>query len=251
MRRAVCAAVVIGTASLAVSAAWSQTSVIQQSVTVGREASSVTVSGQTVTVDTPAKPGRVVGDGQPASETRSIDPVAAIDADGAFALTVKVGPTPGLTIETDENLLPIVKTDVSNGRLEIYTDRSYSAGGRIKITVTSPNIADISASGSNQINGEGLIGGPLSISLNGSNNAVLSGKISALTARMSGSNNLTAQELIADSANVAVSGSGAASVDARQRIVAEISGAGSIMVYGNPKARSTQVNGSGKISFVQ
>ena len=96
-----------------------------------------------------------------------------------------------------------------------------------------------------------MIGGLLSISLNGSNNAVLSGKISALTARMSGSNNLTAQQLTADSARVTVSGSGAASVDARQRIVAEISGAGSIAVYGNPQARSTQVNGSGKIAFVQ
>jgi hypothetical protein len=250
MRYTVCAAVVIGTASLAF-AAWSQTSVIRQSVTVNREASSVTVSGQTVTVNTSSSAGRVVGDGQPASETRSIGPVTAIAADGAFALTIKVGLTSGLTVETDKNLLSIVKTDVSNGRLDIYTDRSYSVDGRIKITVTSPDIADISASGSNQINGEGLIGGPLSLSLNGSNNAVLSGKISALTARMSGSNYLMAHQLTAESANVTVSGSGAASVDARQRIVAEISGAGSISVYGNPQARGTQVNGSGKIAFVQ
>ena len=47
-------------------------------------------------------------------------------------------------------------------------------------------LADIFASSSNQIDGEGLIGGRLSISLNGSNDAVLSGKISALTAPMSG-----------------------------------------------------------------
>jgi hypothetical protein len=94
MRYAVCAAVVIGTASLAI-AAWSQTSVIRQSVTVNREASSVTVSGQTVTVNTSSSAGRVVGDGQPASETRSIGPVTAITADGAFALTIKGGLTLG------------------------------------------------------------------------------------------------------------------------------------------------------------
>jgi len=47
-------------------------------------------------------------------------------------------------------------------------------------------LADIFASSSNQRDGEGLIGGRLSISLNGSNDAVLSGKISALTAPMSG-----------------------------------------------------------------
>jgi len=68
---------------------------------------------------------------------------------------------------------------------------------------------------------------------------------------MSGSNNLTAQQLTADLAKVTASGSGAASVYARQRLVAEIFGAGTIAVYGNPPARSTQVNGSGKIAFVQ
>src|SRR5215469_2664630 len=252
MRNGVSVAVTIGVISLTASAVWSQTGVSQQSVTVDYGgSSSVTVAGQTVTVDTTAGAGRVLGDGQPASETRAIGPLTAIDADGAFALTVKVGPPPGLTIETDKNILAIVKSDVSNGRLELYTDRSYSVNRRIKITVTSPNIADLSASGSNQIRAEGLIGGPLSISLNGSNDAVLSGKISTLTGRLSGSNNLTAQRLTADWANITVSGSGSASVDARQRIVAEISGAGSIMVYGNPPVRNTRVNGSGNIAFAE
>ena len=247
-------AIMIITASLVVSAAtaWSQTSVIQQNnVSVNREGSSVTVSGQTVTVETSASVGRVVGDGQPASESRAIGPVSAINADGAFAVTIKIGSAPGILIETDKNLLPIVKTDVSNGTLDIYTDRSYSVDGRIKVTVTSPAVTEIRASGSNQINGEGLTGGNLAISLNGSNNAVLTGNVATMTAELSGSNHLSAQQLTAGSANVAVNGSGDAAVDARQRIVAEISGAGSISVYGNPRERSTQVNGAGKVSFVE
>ena len=244
------AVIVIGTSSVAIGAGWSQTSVIQQSVTVNHESSSVTVSGQSVTVDTsPGGAGRVVGDGQPASETRPIGPVAAVTADGAFVVTVKAGP-PDLTIETDKNLLPIVKTALSNGRLEIYTDRSYSVDGRIKVTVTSPNISEISASGSNQVTAEGLTGGSLSIALNGSNNAVLNGNVSTLTVRMSGANHLSAQQLSADSAKVTVDGSGNATVNAGQQIVAEISGAGSVTVHGNPKARNIQVSGAGKINFI-
>ncbi len=99
------AASAIVTASLAISAssAWSQTSVIQQNnVSVNHEGTSVTVSGQTVTVQTSTGAGHIVGDGQPASETRPIGPVSAIRADGAFAVTVKVGSPPGLTIETDK-----------------------------------------------------------------------------------------------------------------------------------------------------
>jgi len=252
MNYALYAAVAIGVVYHTAGDARSQTSTIQQSVTVNHEGSSATVSDHTASVDVSATGrGRVVGDGQPASEQRPISPVASINADGAFALTLKIGPVPGLTIETDKNLLSIIKTDIANGRLHIFTDRSYSVAGRIKITVISPRVTDISASGSNQINGEGLIGGPLSIALNGSNRATLSRNISVLTCRLSGSNNLTAQQLTADSADVAISGSGAASVDANHQIVAEISGAGSLTVYGNPQARSTQVNGSGKITFVQ
>ena len=246
------AASAIVTASLAISAssAWSQTSVIQQNnVSVNHEGTSVTVTGQTVTVQTSTSAGHIVGDGQPASETRPIGPVSAISADGAFAVTVKIGSPPGLTIEADKNLLPIVKTDVSNGKLEIYTDRSYSVDGRIKVTVTSPKVADISASGSNQINADGLTGERLTISLNGSNQAEMTGNVATMTVEMSGSNHLSAQRLIADNANVTISGSGNAAVDARQQIVADISGAGSISVYGNPKHRSTQVNGAGKITF--
>jgi Putative auto-transporter adhesin, head GIN domain len=247
-------AIMIISASLSFSAASARaaSNVVQQStVSVNRESSSVTISGQTVTVDTSTDASRVVGNGQRASEARSIGAVSAINADGAFMVTVKVGAPPGLTIETDKNLLPIVKTDVSNGRIDIYTDRSYSVDGRIDVTVTSPNVAEISASGSNHIDGEGLTGANLSISLNGANNAALAGNVSAVTVRMSGANHLSAQQLVADSANVTVNGSGNATVDARQRLVAEVSGAGSITVYGNPKQRRAQANGAGRIRFVR
>jgi hypothetical protein len=249
MRYAGSTAAVIVSASLAVGTAWSQSSVIQQNnVSVNGEGSSVTVSGNTVTVET-SRSGRVVGDGQKASETRAIGSVTSINADGAFAIAIRTGTAPGLTIETDKNLLPIVRTDVANSRLDLYADESYSADGRIKVTVTLPNVTDISASGSNLIEAEGLAGGPLTVSLNGSNHAVLSGSVSAVTAHLSGSNGFSANQLAADSVNITVSGSGNAAVDARRQLVAEISGAGSISVFGNPKERSTQVNGAGRITF--
>ena len=248
-------------------AAGAQTSVIQQnsnssqpgsiqqnnvSVNGSGEGSSVTISGGAISVDTNRSGGgRVVGDGQPASEDRPIGPVDAIHSDGAFALTIQIGPAPRLTIEADKNILPIIKTTIENGRLDIYSDRSYSVNGRIKVTVTSPNVSDISASGSNQIEARGFAGGPLSISLDGSNGAVLAGRVAALTCVLSGANHLAAQGLAAGSANVALNGSGDAAVDASQRIVANISGAGTITISGNPQERSTGVNGAGRISFVQ
>jgi hypothetical protein len=75
--------------------------------------------------------------------------------------------------------------------------------------------------------------------------------VETLTCVMSGANHLAARQLSAASTNVTLNGSGDAAVHASQRIVAEISGAGSIVVYGGPKERSTQVNGAGKVTFVQ
>lgn len=260
-----CAAVVVGTVSLTISSAWSQTSVIQQnnvssqsstiqqnSVNVNGEGSTVTISGGAITVDTQtAGGGRVVGDGQRTSEQRPIGPVTAIRSDGAFRLTIKSGAAPKLTIETDKNILPIVKTTVTNGQLDIYSDQSYSVDRRIDVSVSSPNITDLSVAGSNQISAEGFTGGPLSIVLNGSSTAVLAGQVTSLVCVMGGANHLTARQLNADSANVTLNGSGDASVNAHQRVVARISGAGSITVYGNPRERDTQVNGAGRIAFVE
>ncbi|HEV2098840.1 MAG TPA: DUF2807 domain-containing protein, partial [Stellaceae bacterium] len=148
-------------------------------------------------------------------------------------------------------ILPIVKTTVTNGQLDIYSDQSYSVDRRIDVSVSSPNITDLSVAGSNQISAEGFTGGPLSIVLNGSSTAVLAGQVTSLVCVMGGANHLTARQLNADSANVTLNGSGDASVNAHQRVVARISGAGSITVYGNPRERDTQVNGAGRIAFVE
>ena len=80
---------------------------------------------------------------------------------------------------------------------------------------------------------------------------MLAGREPALTCVMSGANHLAAQGLAAHSANVTLNGSGDATVDARQGSVANISGAGTITIYGNPQQRNTRVNGAGKITFVQ
>ncbi|MGH7045995.1 MAG: GIN domain-containing protein [Stellaceae bacterium] len=218
----------------------------------GGEGGSVTISGRSISVDTAATgTSRIIGDGQPASQQRPIGPVKTIHADGAFALTITVAPTPKLTVEADNNLLPIIKTTVAAGRLDIYADRSYSLDGRIKVIVASPAITDISASGSNQIEAAGFTGGALTVTLNGSNTASVSGQVATLSSVISGANHLSARGLSAGTAKLALNGSGNATVDARQAIAVQISGAGSITVYGNPKTRSTEVNGAGKITFAE
>jgi hypothetical protein len=80
---------------------------------------------------------------------------------------------------------------------------------------------------------------------------MLAGNVASLSVEMSGSNRLAARSLAAGSAEVTLSGSGNAAVTAEQRLVATISGAGSLAVWGNPQERRTEVNGAGKVTFEQ
>jgi len=194
--------------------------------------------------------GQVIGNGREASEKRPVTAVTTINLDGAFELALVIGRPPGLTLAGDENILPVIKTSVSDGRLDISSDRSYTTSRAVRVAVSMPRLENLSASGSNQIEASDFDSGQVKVALSGSNNAVLAGKIAALTVRLDGSNRFSAAQLVADIVEIRIGGSGEASVNARQRVVAEIFGSGSIAVHGNPKEQSTRVNGSGKITFL-
>ena len=193
--------------------------------------------------------GPVIGNGRLVSRERPITAVTVLDLNGAFELTIVVGQPPHLTLTGEENILPTIKTSISDDRLSVFSDRSYTASRAIRVTVAVPHLTSLETSGSNRIEGRNIDGDELSVSLSGSNSAALVGKVAALIARLDGSNRLSAAQLIADSVNIRVAGSGDASLDAQEHIAAEIFGSGSITVHGNPKDRRTQVNGSGKITF--
>jgi hypothetical protein len=194
---------------------------------------------------------QIIGNGRLQSEERPITAVTVIDVNGAFELRILVGQAPKLTLTCDANILPIIRTSVSDGRLAIFSDRSYSLNRAIKITVSTPHLTGLSASGSNRVEAQAIDGSEFSISLDGSNDAVLTGNVSALVAQLGGSSRLAATGLTAGAVKIRVAGSGEASVAAREQVVAEVSGSGSIAVHGNPRDRQTQVNGSGKIAFIQ
>src|SRR5438874_537424 len=61
----------------------------------------------------------VQGSGTRASETRQVDPFSAVDSVGAEDVTITIGAQQSITVEADDNILPLIETKVSNGRLRI------------------------------------------------------------------------------------------------------------------------------------
>jgi hypothetical protein len=70
-----------------------------------------------------------------------------------------------------------------------------------------------------------------------------------LHAEVAGAGELDARHLRADDVDLAHHGSGSSAVYASKHVNVEMTGSGSITVFGNPDRREVSRNGSGSVSF--
>src|SRR5438046_10136484 len=78
------------------------------------------------------------GNGQIKTEERPITAFANLDAGGAFEIEWQNG-SPALRITTDENLLPYIENDVSDGTLHLSTREHLWATIGLKIVISTQN----------------------------------------------------------------------------------------------------------------
>src|SRR5688572_22767953 len=65
----------------------------------------------------------IKGDGVIKSESRPVSEFSALEVEGAYKVKWTKG-KPGLTISTDQNLLPLIKTVVSGNTLQIHREEN-------------------------------------------------------------------------------------------------------------------------------
>jgi len=190
----------------------------------------------------------VEGSGVSASEDRQVAAFQAVALSGSFAVEVEVGPAQSVRVEADDNIVPIVVTEVVGEVLKISSRQNYSTRGPIKVRVTTPKLTAVEHSGSGSIEVRAIDAGLFTASLDGSGMVRLAGAADMLTANIDGSGSLEATDLATNSATVALSGSGGAKVHARQRVVATISGSGSVQHAGGAKDVVSNIRGSGSVT---
>ncbi|MCC6412484.1 MAG: DUF2807 domain-containing protein [Saprospiraceae bacterium] len=214
--------------------------------------------------------GGTRGEGPLRSETRNTEPFHGIELQLAGDVEVVRGETSEVVVEAQENLLPLLKTDIENGVLKIHFSENVSYSKDLKIRVTTPSLDEIDLmssgtiklvsqwegdqlslgiSGSGDIEAMQLNGGNLECNIGGSGSIKLAGKMQSLDAGISGSGDLFAGDLVTQTAKLKVSGSGGMRVHVEQTLDANISGSGEIEYSGDARA-STKVSGSGEVKQV-
>jgi Putative auto-transporter adhesin, head GIN domain len=218
--------------------------------------------------DVASMPGlgpRIRGSGVAGTERRSVEPFDAVSVAGDFAVSIRVAPETSVSLTGDDNLLPIVRTEVRDGTLHIEATRLYSARRGIQVSLTTPALRAVSVSGSSNVaarrfragsfrasvSGSGNLlaegdADSLDVSVSGSADVMLAGGADQVTAAVSGSGDLHLLELRARTADVSVSGSGSAALLATERLNASVSGSGEVRYAGTPRV-TRRVTGSGTV----
>jgi hypothetical protein len=113
------------------------------------------------------------------------------------------------------------------------------------------NYKRLSASlgGVGSMNISGLNSDAVELDLHGAGSVVLNGRTRLLKADLGGLGGLNAQQFAAENVNLDLSGLGSAVVTAHQGVVMNLSGMGSVTVYGKPLNRQVSNDGLGRVSY--
>ena len=209
----------------------------------------------------------VTGDGQIVSQARAVGQFNEVSVSGSGELSVTQGSEESLIIETDENLLPLIKSEVSNGHLWIGPrDVNLRPSKSIRYTLKLKNLNALELSGSvnaevaaiktenlvMRVSGSGRIqvaqleAKQLSAHISGSGAIEVTGEVDRQDIRISGSGSYRAPELRCSQAESKISGSGHATLLVKDALSAHISGSGGVEYYGSPQVTS-QVSGFGQV----
>ena len=207
----------------------------------------------------------VRGSGDLVTEDRSVSDFDRVSMSGSGDLVITQGDEESLTIETDDNIMPYITSEVKNGTLHLGYDIPEGKNispTRLTYTLKVKDLTGVEVSGSGSVeaasidtccldivlNGSGntqidsLNTENLVVEVNGSADVELSGEAADQVIEISGSGKYKAGDLQSESVDIKIDGSSDVTVWATESLVANINGSGSVDYYGKP---TTDISSSG------
>ncbi len=208
----------------------------------------------------------VDGSGRIITEDRLVADFDKILVEGSANVILRQGDDQSVEIEADDNIIPIISTNVRGGELRIENEQRYRTNHGVNVYITIPVVSRLSIQGSGNLFGENpLAGDQLEVDISGSGNMDLEmyytrlsvegdgsgdfqmfGEVEEQEIKISGSGNYRARDLTSQNCYIKISGSGRGEVKVSDLLDVEIRGSGDIIYYGNPEVRSS-IRGSGDL----
>src|SRR5450830_61847 len=219
--------------------------------------------------------GPVSGAGQPVdersqdrarvSESRPVDArVLRVRLDGVIDLIIRQGAVAQLVLNGERAAIDRTSTEQNGDTLLIDNDEhvrrdrdgkerkggiNFSSSRTLRAELTLPRLRSLSSDSVGSTEVFGFSGEEIDLSLDGAGAMKVVSDYKVVKASLGGLGGLDAEKFQADTVNLDMSGLGNASVLARQNAVLNLSGMGSVTVYGKPERRSVSIDGLGKVSW--
>jgi hypothetical protein len=188
----------------------------------------------------------VPGSGKIRKESRTIGNFASISSEGAFEIEVVCQKPASLEIEGDDNILPLVSTEVSNNVLYIKNTRGYSVLQPIVVKISVQDLHGITSSGAGEISVSGLKNEKFEIDVRGAPTIKASGETKALTIDAKGAGKIDTHRLRATNVEVDSKGVSNVEVYAVEKLDVTVSGPSHVIYRGNAVVNRT-IHGPGSV----
>lgn len=152
-----------------------------------------------------------------------------------------------VTIVTDDNLMPLIKTTVENEVLTITTEKPIRTKAGLKFKVDAKDLQSVNLKGSGNVHVDSLAGKSFQATIGGAGEIEALGTVDEVTANIKGSGNIRFNRLQAKTASADISGAGNISLFANKSLAARISGAGNVDCFGSPPEVKKDITGGGDV----
>jgi hypothetical protein len=209
------------------------------------------------------------GSGNIISETRPVSGFTAVELSGAGEATIIQDGSESITIETDDDVMQYVTSEVRGGVLYVgleFNGLRSILPTHLNVTVHVADLEAITTSGAWKLQAESLeteslrtlISGTGSISIDslaatrlesnisGAGEMEVAGQVTEQSVSISGTGQYKAGDLKCESVAISISGAGDATVWVSQSLDASVSGTGHVSYYGSPQVTFDQ-SGAGDI----
>ena len=188
----------------------------------------------------------VLGSGKLLKEKRNVGSFNSISTEGAFDIEVVCQKPQEVEISGDDNILPLVSTEVSNNVLHIRNLRNYSASQPLTVRISLPDLVGIHLSGAGNIEVSGLKNDKFEIDVSGAPTIMASGETKALKIDASGAAKIDTHKLRAARVEVDSKGVSGVEVYAAEQLDVTVSGPSHVVYTGNAVVNKT-VHGPGSV----
>ena len=188
------------------------------------------------------------GSGAVRTETRSVSGFSAIQLAGNGDVQIEQSGTESLTISAEENLLPLLTSDVVNNELRL----GVKDGARIDTTqpitykVTVRELTGMDVAGNGSQTATKVKTGSLRIRMAGTGSITATGTADAQDIQMAGSGAYKGSGLTSKTATVKSAGTGNAELAVSDSLDVDIIGSGTVTYTGSPQVKQSII-GSGSL----